>query len=310
MTDFNESTSTIAHVLIEALPYIKKFSGRTIVIKYGGNAMVDELKHQFAQDVILLKLVGLNPVIVHGGGPQIADLLTRVGKESQFVNGMRVTDKETMDVVEMVLGGQVNKEIVSLINQHGGNAVGLTGKDGHFIQAHKMKFKPQAASMNVPEIIDVGHVGEIETINTNIIDMLVESDFIPVVAPIGVGVAKHDLGQSYNINADLVAGKLAEALNAEKLILLTNTQGLLDKEGQLLTGLSVKQVDELIADGTVHGGMLPKIRCALEAVANNVCSSHIIDGRVPHAVLLELFTDSGIGTLISGDCAKPIHEAA
>ncbi|MBF0263838.1 MAG: acetylglutamate kinase [Gammaproteobacteria bacterium] len=308
MTSYNQSTSTIAHVLIEALPYIKKFSGKTIVIKYGGNAMVDDdIQHQFAQDVILLKLVGLNPVIVHGGGPQIADLLNRVGIESQFVDGMRVTDKETMDVVEMVLGGQVNKEIVSLINQHGGNAVGLTGKDGQFITAHKMKFKPKSPSMNVPEIIDVGHVGEIETINTKIIDMLVDSDFIPIVAPIGVGVGKDDLGQSYNINADLVAGRLAEALNAEKLILLTNTQGLLNKDGELLTGLSVTQVDELIADGTVHGGMLPKIRCALEAVANNVCSSHIIDGRIPHAVLLELFTDKGIGTLISGECSENNH---
>ena len=303
MSKNDKSTSSIAHVLIEALPYIKKFNRKTIVIKYGGNAMVDEkLKHQFAEDVILLKLVGLNPVIVHGGGPQIADLLGRVGKESKFVDGMRVTDKETMDVVEMVLGGQVNKDIVSLINQHGGNDVGLTGKDGQFIQAHKMKFKPKSESMNVPEIIDIGHVGEIEKINTNLIDMLVNSDFIPVVAPIGVGVAKHDLGQSYNINADLVAGKLAEALGAEKLILLTNTKGLLDKDNNLLTGLNVKQVDNLIANGTIHGGMLPKISCALRAVANNVCSAHIIDGRIGHAVLLELFTDKGIGTLISGNC--------
>ena len=295
------SASRIAHVLIEALPYIKQFKGRTLVIKFGGNAMIDEkLKNNFAQDIVLLKLVGLNPVIVHGGGPQIGDLLKRVGKESKFVDGMRVTDTETMDVVEMVLGAQVNKEIVSLINQHGGSAVGLTGKDGHFIRAHKMKFKKKSLEMNVPEIIDIGHVGEIDNINTTLIDTLVSSDFIPVIAPIGVG----DDGQSYNINADLVAGKLAEALEAEKLILLTNTMGLLDKNEKLLTGLSVERVDELIADGTIQGGMLPKIKCALDAVQNNVCSSHIIDGRIDHAVLLELFTDEGIGTLIFGDCSQ------
>ncbi len=298
MTTTETNASRIAHVLIEALPYIKKFRNKTLVIKFGGNAMIDEkLKNNFAQDIVLLKLVGLNPVIVHGGGPQIGKLLDRVGIESEFIGGMRVTDKETMDVVEMVLGAQVNKEIVSLINQHGGKAVGLTGKDGHFIQAHKMQFSTSIE--NKPsEIIDIGHVGEIDHIDTEIIDTLVNNHFIPVVAPIGVG----EDGQSYNINADLVAGKLAESLQAEKLILLTNTKGLLDKNNHLLTGLSVSRVDELIADGTIYGGMLPKIRCALEAVQNNVCSSHIINGTIDHAVLLELFTDEGIGTLIFGDC--------
>lgn len=300
-TQEKENPASIAHVLIEALPYIKKFNRKTLVIKFGGNAMVDEkLKHQFAQDIVLLKLVGLNPVIVHGGGPQIGHLLKRIGKESKFIDGMRVTDSETMDIVEMVLGAQVNKEIVSMINQHGGNAVGLTGKDGHLIEAHKMQFKPQSKSMQVSEIIDIGHVGEIDKINTGLIDMLLEGDFIPVIAPIGVGVD----GQSYNINADLVAGRFAEALGAEKLILLTNIKGLLDKQDKLLTGLSLERVDELIDNGTIHGGMLPKIKCALDAVANNVCSAHIIDGRIEHAVLLELFTDQGIGTLISGHCEK------
>ncbi len=295
------SANTIAHVLSEALPYIRKFQGRTIVIKYGGNAMIDEkLKNGFARDIVLLKLVGLNPVVVHGGGPQIGDLLKRVGKESHFVGGMRITDKETMDVVEMVLGGQVNKEIVSLLNSHGAKAVGLTGKDGALISAKKMQFSHQSEEMNAPEIIDIGHVGEVTNIDTSVIDMLIHGDFIPVIAPIGLGKD----GESYNINADLVAGKLAEELNAEKLILLTNIRGLLDKHEKLLTGLSIKKVDELIADGTIHGGMLPKIRCALEAVQNNVCSAHIIDGRIEHAVMLELFTDEGIGTLIFGDCPR------
>ncbi len=295
------SAKTIAHVLSEALPYIRKFQGRTIVIKYGGNAMIDEkLKNGFARDIVLLKLVGLNPVVVHGGGPQIGDLLKRVGKESHFVGGMRITDKETMDVVEMVLGGQVNKEIVSLLNSHGAKAVGLTGKDGALISAKKMHFSHQSEEMNAPEIIDIGHVGEVTNIDTSVIDMLIHGDFIPVIAPIGLGKD----GESYNINADLVAGKLAEKLNAEKLILLTNIRGLLDKHEKLLTGLSIKKVDELIADGTIHGGMLPKIRCALEAVQNNVCSAHIIDGRIEHAVMLELFTDEGIGTLIFGDCPR------
>lgn len=295
------SAVTIAHVLSEALPYIRKFKGKTIVIKYGGNAMTDEaLKNGFARDIVLLKLVGLNPVVVHGGGPQIGNLLKRVGKESEFIGGMRVTDKETMDVVEMVLGGQVNKEIVALLNSHGAKAVGLTGKDGALITAKKMHFTHQTEEMKAPEIIDIGHVGEVTAIDTSIIDMLIHGDFIPVIAPIGLGKN----GESYNINADLVAGKLAEKLNAEKLILLTNTKGLLDKKGVLLTGLSTERIDELIADGTIFGGMLPKIRCALEAVQNNVCSAHIIDGRVEHAVMLELFTDEGIGTLIFGDCPE------
>lgn len=297
----SSSAVTIAHVLTEALPYIQKFQGRTIVIKYGGNAMTEEaLKNGFARDIVLLKLVGLNPVVVHGGGPQIGNLLKRVGKESQFVGGMRITDKETMDVVEMVLGGQVNKEIVSLLNSHGAKAVGLTGKDGALISARKMHFTHQSEEMKAPEIIDIGHVGEVTNIDTSIVDMLVHGDFIPIIAPIGLGKD----GESYNINADLVAGKLAEELKAEKLILLTNTTGLLDKKGKLLTGLSTEKVDELIADGTIHGGMLPKIRCALEAVQNDVCSAHIIDGRIEHAVMLELFTDEGIGTLIFGDCQE------
>ncbi|OOZ39898.1 acetylglutamate kinase [Solemya pervernicosa gill symbiont] len=287
-----------AHVLSEALPYIQRFSDKTVVIKYGGNAMVDEkLKSGFARDVVLMKQVGINPVVVHGGGPQIGNLLERIGKESKFIEGMRVTDSETMDVVEMVLGGLVNKEIVNLISRHGGCSVGLTGKDGGLIQAKKLKLSRNDPELDAPEIIDLGHVGEVDKVNTSVVEMLVHGDFIPVIAPIGVC----DDGQSYNINADLVAGKVAEALNAEKLMLLTNTAGLLDKEGELLTGLSVNRVDELIKDGTIHGGMLPKIRCALEAVQGGVQSSHIIDGRVEHAVLLELFTDEGVGTLIRAD---------
>jgi acetylglutamate kinase len=285
----------IARVLTEALPYIRRFAGKTIVIKYGGNAMVDEqLKSGFARDIVLMKLVGINPVIVHGGGPQIGHLLDKIGKQSEFINGMRVTDSETMDVVEMVLGGLVNKEIVNLINQHGGLAVGLTGKDGDLIRAHKLKMKRSAPELDAPEIIDLGHVGEVESIDGSVVEMLVKSDFIPVIAPIGVG----DDGFSYNINADLVAGKMAEVLGAEKLLLLTNTPGILDKDEKLLTGLRSSEVDELIADGTIHGGMLPKIHCALEAVQAGVKSAHIVDGRVEHAVLLELFTDEGVGSLI------------
>lgn len=284
-----------AKVLTEALPYIQRFTDKTIVIKYGGNAMTEEhLKASFARDIVLMKTVGMNPIVVHGGGPQIGDLLKRIGKESEFVRGMRVTDKETMDVVEMVLGGLVNKEIVSLINQHGGKAVGLTGKDGNMIHAKKLIFAKNAPEMDVSEIIDIGHVGEVDGINTDVLDMLVHGDFIPVVAPIGVGSD----GQSYNINADLVAGKLAETLRAEKLILLTNIAGLLDKENNLLTGLTAQRVDELIEDGTIYGGMLPKIGCALDAVKNGVNTAHIIDGRVQHAVLLEVFTNDGVGTLI------------
>jgi len=290
-----KAAGNVAHVLSEALPYIQRFSGRTVVIKYGGNAMVDEeLKAGFARDIVLMKTVGINPVVVHGGGPQIGNLLKRLGKESEFIQGMRVTDAETMDVVEMVLGGLVNKEIVNLINRHGGHAVGLTGKDGDLIHARKLELTGEPVADNPPEIIDIGHVGEVESIDASVVDMLVHGDFIPVVAPIGVGKDGH----SYNINADLVAGKMAEVLKAEKLILLTNTTGLLDREGNLLTGLSTSDVDALIEDGTIHGGMLPKIGCALDAVKAGVKTAHIIDGRVPHAVLVELFTDQGIGTLI------------
>jgi acetylglutamate kinase len=290
-----DAAHNVAHVLTEALPYIQRFRGKTVVIKYGGNAMVDEeLKKGFARDVVLMKLVGINPVVVHGGGPQIGRLLEKLGKESEFVQGMRVTDRETMDVVEMVLGGLVNKEIVNLINRHGGSAVGLTGKDGDLIHARKMVVKRDAPELQAPEIIDIGHVGEVESIDTSVVNMLLRGNFIPVIAPIGVGQDGH----SYNINADLVAGKVAEVLQAEKLILLTNTKGLLDKAGNLLTGLGTEQVDDLIADGTIHGGMLPKIACALDAVKSGVGSSVIVDGRVKHAVLLELFTDEGIGTLI------------
>ncbi|CBL44104.1 Acetylglutamate kinase [gamma proteobacterium HdN1] len=286
----------VAQVLSEALPYIQRFTGRTVVVKYGGNAMeTDEIKNSFARDIVLMKLVGLNPVVVHGGGPQIGDLLKRIGKESHFVEGMRVTDDETMDVVEMVLGGLVNKDIVNLINNNGGKAVGLSGKDAQLIRAKKLQVTRMTPDMKAPEIIDIGRVGEVESINTGIVDMLVKGDFIPVIAPIGVG----EDGSSYNINADLVAGKMAEVLKAEKLILLTNISGLLDKQGNTLTGLDTEQVNALIADGTIYGGMLPKIRCALEAVQGGANSAHIIDGRVPHAVLLEIFTDAGVGTLIS-----------
>ncbi|OUS10950.1 acetylglutamate kinase [Gammaproteobacteria bacterium 54_18_T64] len=285
-----------ANILTEALPYIQKFTGRTLVIKFGGNAMVDEqLKQSFARDIVLMKLVGINPVIVHGGGPQIGELLDKLSIESHFVDGMRVTDSKTMDVVEMVLGGAVNKEIVSLINHAGGKAIGITGKDGQLITARKMVVTRNNPEMEAPEIIDIGHVGEVEHINTSVIDMLTSSDFIPVIAPIGVD----DDGNSYNINADLVAGKIAEVLQAEKLLLLTNIAGLQGRDGTVLTGLSTEQVDELIADGTISGGMLPKIRCALDAVKANVRSAHIIDGRVSHAVLLEIFTDEGVGTLIT-----------
>lgn len=291
-----DSARNIASVLTEALPYIQRFTGKTIVVKYGGNAMIDEtLKNSFARDIVLMKLVGVNPVVVHGGGPQIGKLLERIGKESRFVAGMRVTDAETMDVVEMVLGGSVNKEIVNLINSKGGRAIGLTGKDGNLIRARKMTVRrPDAADPS--EQIDIGYVGEVEAIDASVVQMLDRSDFIPVIAPIGVG----EDGRSYNINADLVAGKLAEVLQAEKLILLTNTPGVLDKEGRLLTGLDAERVQALIADGTIYGGMLPKIGCALDAVQGGVRDVHIIDGRVEHAVLLELFTDAGVGTLIRG----------
>ena len=285
----------IADVLIEALPYIQRFKGKTVVVKFGGNAMVDEaLKHSFARDIVLMKLVGLNPIVVHGGGPQIGQLLTKLGKTTGFVDGMRITDSETMDVVEMVLGGLVNKEIVNLINRHGGKAVGLTGKDGDFIRARKIHLKKTEPEAHASEIIDLGHVGEVSSIDPAVVDMLGRSDFIPVIAPIGVG----DDGRSYNINADLVAGKIAEVLKAEKLILLTNTAGILDKQDNLLTGLSIKDIDDLIEDGTISGGMIPKTRCATDALKGGVTSVHIIDGRVEHAVLLELFTNQGVGTLL------------
>ena len=290
-----DSAKNVAHVLAEALPYIRRFRGKTVVIKYGGNAMVDEtLKSGFARDIVLMKLVGINPVVVHGGGPQIGVLLEKLGKESKFIDGMRVTDSETMDVVEMVLGGLVNKDIVNLITHHGGRAVGLTGKDGDLIRARKLTIKRDSPELEAPEIIDIGHVGEVESIDPGVVDMLVSGDFIPVIAPIGVG----EDGRSYNINADLVAGHMAEVLKAEKLILLTNTTGLLDKQGKLLTGLGADDVAALIDDGTIHGGMLPKIGCALSAVNSGVKAAHIIDGRVEHAVLVELFTDEGVGTLI------------
>ena len=286
----------IAKVLTEALPYIQKFIGKTVVIKFGGNAMEGEaLQNSFARDVVLMKCVGMNPVIVHGGGPQIGQLLERLNIQSSFVDGMRVTDSQTMDVVEMVLGATVNKQIVSLINRNGGQAIGVTGKDGQLIRARKLKVTRQSPQMQAPEIIDIGHVGEVESINRQVIDVMIHGDFIPVIAPIGVGAN----GESYNINADLVAGKIAEVLQAEKLMLLTNVAGLQDKQGKVLTGLTPQQVDNLIADGTIYGGMLPKISCALDAVKMGVNSAHIIDGRVTHAVLLEIFTDTGVGTLIS-----------
>lgn len=295
MTMKKNTAHQIASVLTEALPYIQRFKNKVIVVKFGGNAMIDDaLKHSFARDIVLMKSVGLTPIVVHGGGPQIGNLLTKLGKTSEFVDGMRVTDTETMDVVEMVLGGLVNKEIVNLINQHGGKAVGLTGKDGNFIRAKKIKLKKATVDSEAFELIDLGHVGEVTSVDTSVLDMLNNSDFIPVIAPIGVC----DDGHSYNINADLVAGKIAEELNAEKLILLTNTAGILDKQGELLTGLSLKDIDDLIADGTISSGMIPKTRCATDALKGGVTSVHIIDGRVEHAVLLELFTDQGVGTLL------------
>ena len=302
-----------ALVLTEALPYIQRFHGTTIVVKYGGNAMENaELKRAFARDIVLMKLVGMNPIVVHGGGPQIGDLLDRLGIPTRFVDGMRVTDAATMDVVQMVLGGLVNKDIVSLLNAAGGRAVGVTGKDGELIRARKLKLVSRAAQdagepkgsaptvssaeIGVPEIIDIGHVGEVDEVNADVLDALIARDFIPVIAPVGVGPD----GESYNINADFVAGAVAGHLQAEKLILLTNTPGVLDTEGNTLTGLDRSAVDALIADGTIEGGMLPKVDCAISAVDAGTRSAHIIDGRVPHAVLLEVLTDGGVGTLIHG----------
>ncbi|MDG2137722.1 MAG: acetylglutamate kinase [Luminiphilus sp.] len=286
-----DDATQVARVLTESLPYIQRFTGRTIVIKFGGNAMVDpELFETFARDVVLMKLVGMNPVIVHGGGPQIGALLDRLKIKSEFVEGMRVTDAPTMNVVEMVLGASVNKEIVDCIHRNGGRAVGLTGKDGELLKAQKLQLEPSGENLR-----DIGLVGEVTSVDTQVLNMLGDSDFIPVIAPIAGGAD----GKTYNINADLVAGKIAEVLHAEKLMLLTNVAGLLDQDGEVLTGLSTTEVDRLIADGVIQGGMLPKIRCALDAVKQGVKSAHIIDGRVPHAALLEIFTDEGIGTLIS-----------
>jgi len=291
----SSQAATVAEVLTEALPYIRRFQDKTIVVKFGGNAMTDEaLQASFARDVVLMKLVGMNPIVVHGGGPQIGDLLERLQIESHFVDGMRVTSEATMDVVQMVLGGLINKDIVGLINAHGGRAIGLTGKDADLVRARPMKLKAKADG-SAP--VDLGHVGDVAHIDRAVIDLLVGSEYIPVIAPIGIG----EDGASYNINADVVAGRLAEAVDAEKLILLTNTPGLLDAQGQVLTGLTAKKVNDLIEDGTIHGGMLPKITHALEAVQHGVRSAHIIDGRVEHAVLLEIFTDTGIGTLITRD---------
>ncbi len=284
-----------AEVLTEALPYIQRYHGKTIVIKYGGNAMVDEtLKTGFARDVVLMKLVGMNPVVVHGGGPQISDLLKRVGKETRFVEGMRVTDRETMDIVEMVLGGLVNKEIVTLINSHGGKAIGLSGKDGNLIRARKMVLRQDDPSPGDATFVDIGHVGEVQSIDPRVVAVLDEERFIPVIAPIGTG----DDGQTYNINADVVAGKLAITLNAAKLILLTNTPGVLDDNNELVRELLLKNIQTLIDNQTIQGGMLPKVNCAADAVASGVDSAVIVDGRVPHAVLLEIFTDMGVGTQI------------
>jgi acetylglutamate kinase len=294
----NQQASRITGVLIEALPYIRAFHGSTIVVKFGGNAMVDDdLKQSFARDIVLMKLVGMNPIVVHGGGPQIGELLERLNIPTEFVDGMRVTDAATMDVVQMVLGGLVNQEIVSLINAHGGRAVGVTGKDGKLIEATQLKIQRESPELKAPEIIDIGHVGEVQTINREIIDTLIARDFIPVIAPIGVGPS----GESFNINADIVAGKLAESLAAEKLMLLTNTPGVVDPDGTTLTGLRPGEAQQLISDGIIRGGMLPKITCAVEAVRGGVHSAHIIDGRVSHAVLLEVFTDSGVGTMILSD---------
>jgi len=290
------SDQDIARVLAEALPYLQRFSGKTVVIKYGGNAMESEaLKNRFAHDIVWLKAVGLHPIVVHGGGPQIGEMLKRLNIKSQFIQGMRVTDTETMDVAQMVLGGLVNKDIVTLINKHGGKAIGITGKDARLIQAKPLKMTQKSSDKVAPELIDLGCVGEVDQVNTAVLDQLQDSDFIPVVAPIGVG----EDGASYNINADLVAGRIAEELNAEKLLLLTNTAGMLDADGELLPELHSEQVEQLIEEGTIYGGMLPKIGCAVSAVRNGVKTAHIIDGRVPHAVLLELLTDRGVGTLIS-----------
>ncbi len=283
-----------ARILVEALPYIRQFARKTVVIKYGGHAMIDDrLRHGFAQDVVLLKFVGLDPVIVHGGGPQIGQVLEKMSIESTFIDGMRVTDNQTMDVVEMVLGGKVNKEIVSLINRAGGKAVGLSGKDGGLISASKMEITRQEGEQP-PEIIDLGQVGQVESINRAVLEVLKKDNFIPVIAPIGIGSD----GQTYNINADLVAGSVAAALGAEKLILLTDVEGVMDSEGRLLSTIETGRVPSLEAEGIISGGMLPKLACCVEAIKGGTRKAHILDGRKPHAVLLEIFTDHGIGTEI------------
>ncbi len=290
------AAKNVASVLTEALPYIQRFTGSTIVVKYGGNAMTDEtLKNSFARDIVLMKLVGMNPVVVHGGGPQIGSLLEKLNIQSEFVDGMRVTDSATMDVVEMVLGGLVNQEIVALLNKNGGNAVGITGKDGNLIRARKKVIRKTGATPEDSRLLDIGQVGSVEKINTDVLKMMENSHFIPVIAPIGSDAS----GATYNINADTVAGEIAKVLGAAKLMLLTNIAGVMDKSGKVLTGLTTEQVDGLIADGTIYGGMLPKIECALDSVNNGVQSAHIVDGRVEHAVLLEIFTDTGVGTLIT-----------
>jgi acetylglutamate kinase len=284
-----------ADILLEALPYIKRFNNKTIVIKYGGHAMVDdELKDKFAQDVVMMKYIGINPVVVHGGGPQIGNLLKKFGKESKFIQGMRVTDQETMDIVEMVLVGMVNKEIVGLINRHGGNAVGLSGKDGNLIKAEKYYLSEEKVKNTPPEIIDIGLVGKVKNINSELIVTLSQNSFIPVIAPTGMG----DAGETYNINADIVAGEIAAALQAEKLLLLTDVEGVLDKDKKLINAMSDKEAMKLINDGIVEGGMFPKVKCCMKALKGGVKKTHIIDGRLKHAILLEIFTDKGIGTEI------------
>ncbi len=297
MSISEEQARNVASVLTEALPYIRKFHGSTVVVKYGGNAMADDdLKNTFARDIVLMKLVGLNPIVVHGGGPQIGYLLDKLNIPTRFVDGLRVTDAETMDVVEMVLGGLVNQEIVSLLNQHGGRAVGITGKDGDLLRARRLTLvKPGSPELEAPEIIDIGHVGEIESVNGAVLDTLIQADFIPVIAPIGVGAE----GESFNINADLVASWIARSLKAEKLVLITNTAGILDAAGQTLATLTTDEIQTLIDDATIAAGMLPKVRCAIEALDDGVDSVQIIDGTVPHALLLEIFTDAGIGTKIA-----------
>jgi acetylglutamate kinase len=296
-----ETALNIANVLTEALPYIQRFAGKTIVVKYGGNAMTDpELESSFARDIVLLKTVGLHPVVVHGGGPQVDHLLKQLGRESDRIDGMRVTDAATMEVVEMVLGGSVNKSIVNLINRHGGRAIGLTGKDGNLLRAKKLLLDKKDANGNIQQI-DLGLVGEVVGVKTDVLDLFMTGDFIPVIAPLGVD----EQGNTYNINADLVAGKVAEALKAEKLVLLTNISGVLDANKNILTGLTTQDVDQLIEDGVIYGGMIPKVSCALDAVKGGVVSAHIVDGRVPHVTLLEVFTDQGIGTLISNRLRKP-----